>query len=149
MIRQTCGFFVFCITQRGNVHGLIPNKGLTDREWLRLARSSRFRATELANSLGVSLRTLERHFRARFGLTVSEWLKSIRLAEASARIRSGERIKEVAFALGYKQLSHFSREFKRAHGKPPTQMSDAAPARLKKEIASRKLKVKSRGPATY
>jgi AraC-like DNA-binding protein len=92
-------------------------------EWRRLGRSAGFRAAKLAELAGVSLRTLQRYFRAQYGVTVSEWLTSIRLSEASERIRAGGRVKEVALDLGYKQLSHFSREFKRAYGKPPSRLS--------------------------
>jgi len=94
-----------------------------DLEWKRLAHSVGFRPKKLAEVAGVSLRTLERHFRSRYGVTVSGWLASIRLREASERIRAGSRVKEVALDLGYKQLSHFSREFKRAYGSPPSSMS--------------------------
>ena len=51
------------------------------------------------------------------------WLTSVRLREAGDRIRAGGRVKEVALDLGYKQLSHFSREFKRAYGLPPSSMA--------------------------
>jgi AraC-like DNA-binding protein len=93
-----------------------------DAEWRRLARAAGFKVTKLAELAGVSLRTLQRYFRAQYGITVSEWLTSIRLSEAGDRIRAGDRVKEVALDLGYKQLSHFSREFKRAYGKPPSRL---------------------------
>ena len=93
------------------------------RQWGELARSAGFKATKLAALAGVSLRTLQRQFRAQYGITVSEWLTEVRLSEAKHRIHAGDRVKEVALDLGYKQLSHFSREFKRAHGKPPRRIS--------------------------
>jgi AraC-like DNA-binding protein len=76
----------------------------------------------LAAIAGVSLRTLQRRFKVRYGLTVSDWIKTVRMQEAVNRVRAGDRVKEVAFDLGYKQLSHFSREFKRKYGAPPTQL---------------------------
>jgi len=90
-----------------------------------LARTAGFKTTRLAEVAGVSLRTLQRHFRAEYGITVSEWLKQVRLREASQRIRAGDRVKAVAMDLGYKQLSHFSREFKRAYGLPPSRVPAA------------------------
>jgi AraC-like DNA-binding protein len=99
----------------------IPGLNVAE-EWTRLARTADFRATRLAGVAGVSLRTLQRRFKVEYGITVSEWLKRIRLQEASDRIQAGDRVKAVAMDLGYKQLSHFSREFKRAYGLPPTRV---------------------------
>ena len=50
---------------------------------------------------------------------MSAWLNALRLARAYELIRSGESVKSVAFELGFKQLSHFSRAFKQAHGVAP------------------------------
>jgi hypothetical protein len=58
-------------------------------------------------------------FRGTYRTTLSEWLGELRLAKAYERIRAGESVKFVAFELGFKQLSHFSRAFKEAHGVPP------------------------------
>jgi AraC-like DNA-binding protein len=89
-------------------------------EWQRLAHCAGYKVATLSEVAGVSVRTLQRHFRSCYGVTVSDWLKSVRLREAGKRLRAGGRVKEVALELGYKQLSHFSREFKRAYGTPPT-----------------------------
>jgi AraC-like DNA-binding protein len=47
----------------------------------------------------------------------------VRLNEAAHRVRAGHSVKNVAFDLGYKQLSHFSRDFKRAYGAPPSRVA--------------------------
>ncbi len=91
-------------------------------EWLSLARTAGFKVARLARIAGVSTRTLQRHFRAEYRVTVSEWLTQARLKEASQRIKAGDRVKAVAMDLGYKQLSHFSREFKRVYGLPPSRV---------------------------
>jgi AraC-like DNA-binding protein len=92
----------------------------TIRDWLTLARKGGFRATYLARDCGVSLRQLERFFLTKAKMTPEHWLNSLRQREAIALIIQGRSIKEVAFDLGYKQTSHFSREFKRAHGIAPS-----------------------------
>jgi AraC-like DNA-binding protein len=91
-----------------------------DRNWEKLAKEAHYKPSSLARACGVSLRTLQRHFSEKYSLTVSSWLTSVRLREAYERITAGARVKEVAFDLGYKQLSHFSREFKRFHGIAPS-----------------------------
>lgn len=87
-------------------------------DWPELARAANFNAGKLANLLGVSLRTLQRYFKRR-NLRVSDWLRELRLKEAYERITAGERVKEVAYTLGFANLASFSRFFKSAYGLPP------------------------------
>jgi len=89
--------------------------------WETLAQEAGYRPSFLAGRCGYSLRTLERHFRKSYGKTVHQWLKELRLKKAYAALQSGDKaVKEVAFDFGYKQMSHFSREFKSLHGFPPS-----------------------------
>jgi AraC-like DNA-binding protein len=89
-------------------------------EWERIALVAEFRPRELAKQCGVSLRTLQRLFRSRYQMSLSEWLRDVRMRQAYIRLRDGQRIKEVAYGLGFKQLSHFSREFKKEFGISPS-----------------------------
>jgi AraC-like DNA-binding protein len=91
--------------------------------WEQLSQDAGYQPAKLAQLCGVSLRTLQRHFRSAYGATVSEWLRELRLREAYRRLQQGTRVKEVAFDLHFKQLSHFSREFKRAYGVAPSVFS--------------------------
>ena len=58
-----------------------------------------------------------------YKMSISDWMRQIRLAKAYARVVSGESIKAVAYDLGFKQLSHFSRVFKEVHGVAPSFIS--------------------------
>ena len=84
-----------------------------------MAMEAQFKPGRLARQCGVSLRTLQRHFNKTYGITATEWLRSVRMKEAYARLTGGHRIKEVAIDLGYRQISHFSRDFKARYGVPP------------------------------
>jgi len=64
-------------------------------------------------------RTLRRRFRQRFRTTPQRWLDRLRLREAERLLRAGKRTKEVAYALHYKQPSHFCRQFKERYGASP------------------------------
>jgi AraC-like DNA-binding protein len=88
--------------------------------WELLAKKADYQANKLAELCGVSLRTLQRHFAKHHQVKIGDWLRNVRLAEAYGRLKSGDRVKEVAIDLKYKQLSHFSREFKRLHGIAPS-----------------------------
>jgi AraC-like DNA-binding protein len=91
--------------------------------WEVLAAESNYCPSELARLCHVSLRTLQRRFAQNYGMTISDWMRQIRLAKAYARVVSGEPIKAVAYDLGFKQLSHFSRVFKEVHGVAPSFIS--------------------------
>ena len=90
------------------------------QEWETLAEEAGFRSSELADLCQISLRTLERHFQKHYGCTVSKWLRDLRLKQAYAGLLEGKPVKEVAFDTGYKQMSHFSRDFKSYYGLPPS-----------------------------
>jgi AraC-like DNA-binding protein len=92
-------------------------------KWEELAVRAGYKPSELARLTQVSLRTLQRHFRDHYNVTISEWLRTIRLREAYNRIKDGKSVKEVAYTLEYKQLSHFSREFKRMYDIAPSCLS--------------------------
>jgi len=68
----------------------------------------------------ISLRTLERHFQKNYGVTVSHWLRDLRLGRAYEGLLAGKSVKEVTYEQGYKQVSHFSREFKNHFGVTPS-----------------------------
>jgi transcriptional regulator GlxA family with amidase domain len=87
--------------------------------WESLAGEAQYRAGDLARLVGVSLRTLQRYFRAKYNCTISDWLRELRLESARARLPTCASVKEVAFDLGYKQPSHFTRDFKQRFGVSP------------------------------
>lgn len=94
------------------------------QEWEVLAQKASYRARELAELCQASLRTLERHFQKHYDVTVSEWLRELRLKQAYDALQKGKSVKEVAFEQGYKQVSHFSREFKQQFGVSPSFLSN-------------------------
>jgi len=90
--------------------------------WEGLAEEASYNAKKLAERCGISLRQLERFIPQATGKTPQQWLNYLRQQKASELIASGQSVKEVSIRLGYKQASHFSREFKRFHGVPPSEL---------------------------
>ncbi len=90
------------------------------QQWESLAETARYRPSDLAGLCQISLRTLERHFQKNYGVTVSLWLRELRLGKAYQGLQAGKTVKEVAYEQGYKQVSHFSREFKNHFGISPS-----------------------------
>src|SRR6185437_6711921 len=96
----------------------------------RLASQAIWSVANLAKLCGVSERTLETHFRQNMGRTPKSWLSEHRQKLAAALLREGCLVKEVATQLGYKHPTHFSREFRKYWGSPPTRMARGCSSRL-------------------
>ncbi|WP_453995829.1 AraC family transcriptional regulator [Bacillus nitroreducens] len=75
------------------------------------------------------------HFRTVFfhlsGLTLSEYIKNRKLAEANKELLDGEKVTEVAFKYGYQSVDGFTRAFKKWSGFLP---SDAIKKKLSKSF---------------
>lgn len=85
-------------------------------QWMQLAEVASFRAPALARTLGVSQRQLERYIQREFSRSPQSWLRELRMEKARDLIASMDSVKEIAYSLGFKQVSHFCREFKIHHG---------------------------------
>ena len=69
--------------------------------------------TELAAEAGVHPGHLARAFRQRFGLTVCQYSRSLRLEWAASQLAGDATLVEVALQAGFADQSHFTREFRR------------------------------------
>lgn len=79
-----------------------------------------FGISQLCRELAVSRTQLYRKFKSVSNKTIAEYLKSIRLYKSKALLTTTTmNVTEVAFATGFKNLSHFSREFTHEFGKSP------------------------------
>jgi AraC-like DNA-binding protein len=106
--------------------GEAPVSGDDPIERLKLDLPSRLRedltAESLAEIAGVSLRTLQRIFRERFDTTPMSWLMEARLLEAARVIRAGDDpVTKIAYRVGFKDPSHFTRRFKARFGVSPNE----------------------------
>ncbi len=79
-------------------------------------------AAMIARSFGISTRYLHRIMEPT-GASVSEHINSSRLAACAAALRMArpEKISTIAYAHGYRDLSHFNRRFKQTYGETPGQ----------------------------
>ena len=91
-----------------------------EETWLNLAIQAEFRASVLARMIGISRRQLERYFQRHFGDSPQAWMNKQRIIKAAYELEYAESVKEVAYNLGFKQVSHFCREFKDFHGQTCT-----------------------------
>jgi AraC-like DNA-binding protein len=75
---------------------------------------------ELGRKVGCSPFYLSRIFSENTGLTISRYLRNIRLERASELLRTGQcNVTEAAMTVGYSSLSHFSKAFAEMFGSCP------------------------------
>ena len=76
---------------------------------------------EIASYTGRSLATFKRDFAKVSDLTPQKWLIRRRLEAAHEQIRKGGcKISDICYDVGFKNLSHFSKIYKKAYGIAPT-----------------------------
>jgi AraC-like DNA-binding protein len=79
---------------------------------------------DVANAVGVSVRSLQRTFQKLRGTTPMRWLKQLRLARARRRLLSAgpsANISQIAGMSGFVHLSHFASEYKCCFGESPSE----------------------------
>ncbi len=97
-----------------------PNSDNSTKSWEELAMLAHYDGRVLASLLGVSLRTLQRHFSRQYQMTLGDFLSTKRMHEALRLLQAGESVKAVCYTLAFKQVSHFSRVFKLFFGAAPS-----------------------------
>lgn len=77
---------------------------------------------ELAAATGCNPSYLSRTFTQIEGVTLSQWLRRMRIEHAASLLASGKcNVSEAALEVGYQSFSHFSRAFAEEKGVPPSQ----------------------------
>lgn len=76
---------------------------------------------ELAKTAGMSATLFHQHFKAVTGTTPLQFQKDLRLIAARDLLaKAGQSVSETAYAVGYESPTHFSRDFRRRFGRPPS-----------------------------
>ncbi len=73
----------------------------------------------MCGSVGASVRTIQRVFRREVGSDFEFWRRQVRLMKAVELLVSGRSVKEVGFALGYRQPNAFVEMFRGILGTTP------------------------------
>lgn len=91
------------------------------QNWPDLALRARWSVSKLGELCGVSERTIERYFQKNRQMTPKEWLNELRHSHAIKRLKNGESVKRTSSELGYRNPETFCHEFKKIHGKCPSE----------------------------
>ncbi|HCT5799840.1 AraC family transcriptional regulator [Enterobacter hormaechei] len=87
---------------------------------IRMAPGESWSSAQAAGIVGMSERTLNRHFQQQTGLSYGEWVRRARLLEALVRLAQGQPVLRVALDLGYGSHSAFTAMFRRVMGLSPS-----------------------------
>jgi AraC-like DNA-binding protein len=91
------------------------------QDWAALARRCNYNCSRAAAELGVSCRHLRRYTARRFGFAPKEYFRRLRMERAPGLLHKCLSVKEVAFELGFKDVSHFDQEFRHRYSVKPSQ----------------------------
>jgi len=79
---------------------------------------------DLCRATGVGVRTLQRTFRKYFDVTITEYLKTVRLDAAHRQLSTADpaqtSVTSIGFTSGFSHLGRFSVEFRERFGEPPS-----------------------------
>jgi AraC-like DNA-binding protein len=94
---------------------------------LRSKYRSPLRVPDLARVAGMSASSFHEHFKAVTGTTPLQFQKDLRLIEAKTLLKEQRAtVSDVAFAVGYESPTHFSRDYSRKFGLPPSRTRSSA-----------------------
>ena len=79
-----------------------------------------FKVDELAQSVGMSRRTLHRKLASVTNLSVTDFIRQYRLKRSGELLRDGHNVSETAYMIGYESPAHFSTMFREFFGKTPS-----------------------------
>lgn len=90
------------------------------QEWLQKNYHRDIRMQALAQQFGLNIRSFNRRFRQAANHTPVEYLQEVRINQARQLLkRSNLSIAEIAFSVGYQDVSYFTGLFRRLHGVTP------------------------------
>jgi AraC-like DNA-binding protein len=118
------------VAQRGAAIAFPPSRSLSvARAHLDKSEAEPLILEALARKAGVTGITLQRGFKACFGMTVGSYAQAVRLHAARARLRSGwesRPIARIAIGSGFQSVKTFARAYQKLFGETPTQTRSEA-----------------------
>ena len=88
-------------------------------------KNSSISIADIASSAGVSINTIERHFRSILSISPGSYLKKKRLAHAAELLFLGKTVSEACDESGFSDYSHFIALFKASYGITPLKYKKA------------------------
>ena len=111
-----------CWNENRMVTGGHPVRSLTPvLQYLQEHYREKITLDELAERFFINKYYLTRRFKEEYGITISDYILSLRIREAKEILRfSGDSLETIAERCGFYDLAYFSRKFKKAEGISPS-----------------------------
>jgi transcriptional regulator GlxA family with amidase domain len=94
-------------------------------EWLEGDWRRPLRLADLAGRVGLGVSRLEHLFKTHTKLSIREFVREKRLLEAAQLLAStDERVSQIGYAVGFRDMSNFDHAFKRRFGMSPREYRD-------------------------
>lgn len=132
---------------RSPIGRMLRNLLVADSHASRVARAiqrvrAEFRSSlsvaDLAKTAGMSVSSFHEHFKSVTGTTPLQYQKDLRLIAARALlVDRNQTVSEAAYAVGYESPTHFSRDYSRKFGLPPSRDVHATISASREAIAVR------------
>lgn len=87
--------------------------------YIRLSYMYPIRVETIANQMNLDRRYLSRLFKEKTGMSIQEYILTVRLDEADRYLRQGYSVKETSHMVGYEDVSNFSKMYKKRYGQSP------------------------------
>ncbi len=103
--------------------GLAEDKRMNDVLQFTFKQSNRkIKISEVASVANLSVEAFCRYFKVRTRKTYTNFLNEVRISQACKMLIKGQpNIQSVCYEVGFQNLSHFNRQFKKVTGKTPSQ----------------------------
>ncbi|MES2329262.1 MAG: AraC family transcriptional regulator [Bacteroidota bacterium] len=89
---------------------------------LNITRRDQLSLDDLGQRFGICQTNLTKAFKYRYKTTVHYYIIQTRMAIAREMLCDQRKsVKEIAYSLGYKEINHLTRDFKKIMGMPPTE----------------------------
>lgn len=113
-------------------HNAHPDEEIVQAQhWLQNHYTKEIAFSQLAETIGMSIRTFNRRFKIATAMTPLDYLRNVRMNNAKDLLQDTNlSINEIAFRVGYQDATHFSRLFKQKHGITPSQYRVTVRAKL-------------------
>jgi len=90
------------------------------RDFIQKNFNRKITVQDIAEHVGIGEKTLQRVFKRQYQKGIQEYQVEVRMEKAKEHLESGRKtIKQVAYLIGYKRQSSFSKRFQRVFGKCP------------------------------
>ncbi|MDJ0753002.1 MAG: AraC family transcriptional regulator [Ardenticatenaceae bacterium] len=121
---------LLCGERGGELRILLQQKGKIKRisravEHIHTHLDQAVSVEELASVVHMSRTAFYTNFKEVMQLSPLQYAKSVKLLEAQRLIKSGKRVTETSYLVGYNNLAQFSREYKRQFGYAPSDTATA------------------------